>query len=113
MAVVMKGLLVGVAVITAGLPFWGAASAEVRKWADTGTVAAVTVPSRTIVVEIPRGKDSLTVGAEISPDAVLKAEGRTIELSEIKAGDRVRIEWSRREDGDVAHRIIVIQRATK
>ncbi|MFQ5990445.1 MAG: hypothetical protein ACE5K9_11065, partial [Candidatus Methylomirabilales bacterium] len=81
--------------------------AGIQKWGDTGTVAAVTVDSRTIVVEIPRGTDSLTVGAEVLPDAILKADGQEIDLAEIQVGDQVRIEWSRSDQGVVAHKIIV------
>jgi hypothetical protein len=89
----------------------GVAWAGGEKWGDTGNVAAVTIESRTIVVEIPRGKDSLTVGAEVLPNAVIQVERRAIDLSEIRAGDLVRIEWSRGEGGDVAHKIVVIERA--
>jgi hypothetical protein len=46
------------------------------------------------------------------PNAVIKAGDQTIRLSDIRVGDRVRIEWSRGEQGDVAHRIIV-ERAAK
>ena len=81
--------------------------AGMQKWGDTGKVAAVTLESRTIVVEIPRGTDSLTVGAEVLPDAILKADGQAIDLAEIGVGDQVRIEWSRTEQGVLAHKIIV------
>lgn len=108
-AVLWKKFRVGLAAVIASFLLVGAAWAEAQKWGDTGKVAAVTESSRTIVVEIPRGKDSLTVGAEVLPDAVLRAEGRTIGLSEIKAGDRVRIEWSRGERGDMAHKIILLK----
>ncbi|MFQ5961020.1 MAG: hypothetical protein ACE5MG_06460 [Candidatus Methylomirabilales bacterium] len=91
----------------------GATWAGVQKWADTGIVAAVTVESRTVVVEIPREADTLTVGAEVLPDAVLKAEGRTIDLGDIQVEDRVSIEWSRREHGNVVHKIVVIERAPR
>lgn len=106
---VWRKFRVGLAAVLASFLLVGAAWAGAQKWGDTGKVAAVTESSRTIVVEIPRGKDSLTVGAEILPDAVLKADGRTIGLSEIKAGDRVRIEWSRGERGDIAHKIVVLK----
>ncbi|MFQ5656612.1 MAG: hypothetical protein ACE5G5_03660 [Candidatus Methylomirabilales bacterium] len=104
---------VSVLIIFSTLLPLGATWAGVQKWADTGTVAAVTLESRTIVVEIPRGTDSLTVGAEVLPDAVLKADGRTIDLADIQVGDRVSIEWSRGEHGDVVHKIIVIERAPR
>ena len=103
----------GIALIVAILLPLGAAWAQGQKWADTGNVAAVTIASRTIVVEIPRGKDWLTVGAEVLPSAVVQAKGRAIDLSEIRAGDLVRIEWGRGERGDVVHKIEVIERAAK
>lgn len=110
---VRKVSRVSVLIILSTLLPLGATWAGVKQWADTGTVAAVTLESRTIVVEIPRGTDSLTVGAEVLPDAVLKADGRTIDLADIQVGDRVSIEWSRGEHGDVVHKIIVIERAPR
>jgi len=103
----------GLALLLAGTIHLGPAWAGGQKWADTGKVAAVTLASRTIVVQIPRAKDSLTVGAEVLPNAVIKAGDQTIQLSDIRVGDRVRIEWSRGEHGDVAHRIVVVERAAR
>ncbi|MFQ5839216.1 MAG: hypothetical protein ACE5HK_00675 [Candidatus Methylomirabilales bacterium] len=88
---------------------WG----EVKKWGDTGIVSAVTLSSRTIVVEIPRRNQSLTVGAVVLPNAELQADGNKIELADIQVGDRVRIVWSTRADGGVAHKIIVLEQAKK
>jgi hypothetical protein len=102
----------GLALLLASIIYLGSAWAGGQRWADTGKVVAVTLASRTIVVEIPRAKDTLTVGAEVLPNAVIKAGNQTIQLSDIRVGDRVRIEWSRGEQGDVAHRIIV-ERAAK
>ncbi len=51
------------AVLVAGLLPLQAVQAGVQKWGGTGTVSAVTLSSQTIVVEIPRRNDSLTVGA--------------------------------------------------
>ncbi len=113
MTVMSRRACVGLALLVASLLPFGSAWAGVQKWADTGTVAAVTVASRTIVVEIPRGSDSLTVGAEVLPAAVLKAEGQVVDLADIRVGDRVRIEWSRGEQGVVAHKIIVVEPATR
>jgi hypothetical protein len=102
-----------VAVLLAGIIHLGAAWAGSQKWGDTGKVAAVTPESRIIVVEIPRAKDSLTVGGEVLPNAVIKAGDQTIQLSDIRVGDRVRIEWSRGEQGDVVHRVIVLERGAR
>ncbi len=101
------------AIVMASLVSIGTVWAQGQRWGDTGTVSAVTLLSQTIVVEIPRDGDSLTVGAEVLPDAVLKAEGRLIDLSDIQVGDRVHIEWSRHEHGVVAHKILVLQGSTR
>lgn len=111
MGVLSKSFRAGLAMILAAVFFAGGAWAAVEKWGDTGTVAAVTEPSRTIVVEIPKGTEALTVGAELAPDAVLEAQGKAIDLSDIKAGDWVRIEWSRGEHGSIAHKIVILQPA--
>lgn len=98
---------VGLALLVASVLPFQSAWAGIQKWGDIGTVAAVAVDSRTIVVEIPRGTDSLTVGAEVLADAILKADGQAIDLADIQVGDQVRIEWSRSDEGVVAHKIIV------
>lgn len=104
---VSRKAAMGLALFVASLLPFTLTWAGMQKWGDTGNVAAVTPESRTIVVEIPRGTDSLTVGAEVLPDAILKADDQTIDLTEIKVGDQVRIEWSRTEQGVLAHTIIV------
>ncbi len=111
----MVSRLIGMALAlcVASLLLREATWAGLQKWGDTGTVAAVTVASRTIVVEIPRGSDSLTVGAEVLPDAILQSKGRVIDLAQIQIGDRVRIEWSRGEHGVVTHKIVVIEPAAR
>lgn len=86
----------------------GPASA-VGKWGDTGTVAGVSESDRIIVVEIPRGSERLTVGGELAEDAVLKADGKKVDLSGIEVGDRVRIEWSCGDSGCVVHKVVVLQ----
>lgn len=98
---------IGLVLFVASLLPFKLAWARTQKWGDIGEVAAVTVESRTIVVEVPRGTDSLTVGAEVLPDAILKVDGQPISLGDIKVGDQVRIEWSRTEQGVLAHKIIV------
>jgi hypothetical protein len=107
MTVVSRRAALGLALLVASLLPFESAWAGVQKWGDTGKVSAVTVESRTIVVEIPRGTDSLTVGAEVLPEAILEADGQTIDLEDIQVGDQVRIEWSRTEQGILAHKIIV------
>lgn len=100
-----------VAVLIASLLLPGVAWTKALRWGDTGKVSAVTLSSQTIVVEIPRGTQNLTLGAVVKPDAVIQEDGKKIGLSDIRVGDRVRIEWVRTESGDEAHKITVLERA--
>jgi hypothetical protein len=113
MAVVWRGLRAGLATVMATLCFGGSVSAQAQRWADVGKVSAVTVSSRTIVVEAPRGKDNLTVGAEVLPEAVIEAAGQRIGLAEVKVGACIRIAWSRGDHNNRAHRIVVLQQPGK
>ena len=108
-----RALRTGFALIVITFLLPGVTWAGGQKRAGTGTVAAVTIESRTIVVEIPRERDRLRVGAEVLPDAVLRADGRTIDLGNIRPGDQVRITWSRHEHGLAAHEVIVLGQASR
>ncbi len=103
----------GLAVMLTTFIFAGVTWAAAQKRAGAGTVSAITMESRSVVVQIPHGRDSLTVGAEVPPDAVLRADGRAIDLGKIRPGDRVRITWSRHEQGLTAHEIIVLGKASR
>lgn len=94
------------------LAFFGAASAQEAKVGRmskaTGTVAAVTMASKTIVVEAELGgKKNWTIGAEVTGKTKLQADGENITLGDIKVGDKVSITWTRLEDKLVANSIVV------
>ena len=57
---------------------------------------------RTLVVDVPLGKEVLRVGAEVTDKTKLTAAGKAVSLDRLKAGDRVRIEFRRVATGDEA-----------
>ncbi|MEK6716754.1 MAG: hypothetical protein AABZ16_04610 [candidate division NC10 bacterium] len=67
-----------------------------------GTVIAVVPASRTLVVDVPLGKEVLRVGAEVTDKTKLTAAGKAVSLDRLKPGDRVRIEFRRVATGDEA-----------
>jgi hypothetical protein len=68
----------------------------------SGTVTAVTLPSKTIVVEAKIGNSIMTVGAEVPDGTSMKgAKG----LADIAPGDRVTLQYVRSEKGLIAKSI--------
>ncbi len=68
----------------------------------SGTVTAVTLPSKTIVVEANVGNTTMTVGAEVPEGTSIKG-AKT--LADIAAGDRVTLEYVRSDKGLIAKSI--------
>jgi hypothetical protein len=59
-----------------------------------GEVAAIDLQHKTVVVEVPvKGEKMLTVGGQLSPDALLKKGGKKVELAGFKVGDHVWVKW--------------------
>lgn len=94
------------------LAFFGLASAQEEKVSRmskaTGVVKAVTMASKSIVVEAELGgKKNWTIGAEVTDKTKLQADGKTITLEDIKVGNTVTITWTRLEDKLIANSIVV------
>jgi len=68
----------------------------------SGTVTAVTLSSKTIVVEAKVGNSIMTVGAEV-PDGTSFKGAKS--LADIAAGDRVTLHYVRSEKGLIAKSI--------
>jgi hypothetical protein len=68
----------------------------------SGTVTAVTLPSKTIVVEAKVGDSTMTVGAEVPDGTAIKGAKS---LADISAGDRVTLEYVRSDKGLIAKSI--------
>jgi hypothetical protein len=67
-----------------------------------GKVVAVTPKSHTIVVDVPQGKDTLRIGAEVTDHTKILLGGKKASLDALKEGERVRISYHRMSTGDVA-----------
>jgi hypothetical protein len=74
-----------------------------------GKVVAVTPKSRTIVVDVPEGKDTLRIGAEITEHTKVLVGGKKATLDALKEGERVRILYHRTSNGDVATSMVVLR----
>ena len=74
-----------------------------------GKVVAVTPKSRTIVVDVPRGKETLRIGAEITDQTKILVGGKKASLDALTEGERVRIAFHRTNTGDVATSLKVLR----
>jgi len=78
-----------------------AAAAE-RPAGLVGKIVAVVPATRTLVVDVPLGKETLRIGAEVTQKTKLEAAGKAVSLESLKPGDRVRIQFRRVATGDEA-----------
>jgi len=77
--------------------------AETKKPAGlVGTVVAVTTGSKTLVVDVPHGKATLRIGAEVTDRTRIREGSKKASLAELKEGERVRINFRRVATGDEA-----------
>lgn len=67
-----------------------------------GTIVAVVPESRTLVVDVPLGKDVLRIGAEVTKKTRIEAGGAAASFDSLKPGARVRIHFRRIKTGDEA-----------
>ncbi|HEY7677757.1 MAG TPA: hypothetical protein VIG69_11835 [Candidatus Methylomirabilis sp.] len=96
----------GVVAVVTILALQGAAALaaeEARVHAASGTVVAVMEASKTIVIESKLDGKPWIIGAEVADDT--KFAGKAKGLKDLKPGDRVTMQWVRREQGDVVRSI--------
>lgn len=80
------------------------AAAAARSGQGSGTVAALEPAERTVVIEVPQGKETFTVAGPLSPKAVVKKGGKTAQLDDVHVGDHVRVTWHQTAQGhEIAH----------
>ncbi len=87
------------------------ASAAARPSGLMGKIVAVDVPNRTIVVDVPLGKETLRLGAETTDTTKIMAGGKEASLQTLKEGERVRISYHRTDTGDVANSVTAFPQA--
>ncbi len=74
----------------------------------TGTVAAVTAATRTLVVESTLGGQPWILGVVVPDGLAVTIGGKAKQLEDLKAGERVRLRWIREQDRLVAESIEVV-----
>ncbi len=73
-----------------------------------GTVVAVDSGSQTLVMDVPLGKETLRVGAFITPDTKIEAGGKNLTIENLQEGSRVRLNFRRVATGDQALAVNVL-----
>jgi hypothetical protein len=71
----------------------------------TGTITAVDTSHQTVVVEVPHGRDMLTVGGPLSAEAQLKKRGKSVQLTAFLVGEKVTVTWRSTGEGPVIERL--------
>ena len=74
-----------------------------------GRVVAVVPESRTLVVDVPLGKEVLRIGAEVTNRTRIRQGSKKSSLAELKEGERVRINFRRAATGDEALSVDVLR----
>ena len=64
-----------------------------------GTITAIEMGTRTVVVEVSLGKRMFTVGGPLATDAVIKKGKNRAKLNDFKIGDPVIVKWRVTETG--------------
>jgi hypothetical protein len=64
-----------------------------------GDITAIDHEYNTVVVEVPHKGRMLTVGGELSSDAVLKKGGQVVSLLYFHVGERVMVKWKVTKQG--------------
>lgn len=84
--------------------------AETKKPAGlVGTLVAVTPASRTVVVDVPLGKQVLRIGAEVTDRTKIREGSKKASLADLKEGERVRINFRRVATGDEALSVDILR----
>jgi hypothetical protein len=76
-----------------------------------GNIVAVVPESRTLVVDIPLGKEVLRVGAALTEKTKITAAGKAGSLESLQPGARVRLHFRRVATGDEAISVDVLRDA--
>jgi hypothetical protein len=74
-----------------------------------GTILHVTPESRTLVVDVPLGKDVLRIGAAVTDKTKIEAAGKAAPFESLKPGARVRISFRRVVTGNEAISVEVLR----
>jgi hypothetical protein len=88
------------------------ATAAVRIEQMTGTIAAIDPDAKTVVVEVPFGKDKFTVGGPLSSTAIVTNGKRPSQLQALQVGAHATVSWRPTATGQEITRLDVRWRPT-
>ena len=80
-----------------------AVHAASQVYTNRGEITAIEPAYDTVVVEVPKDGQRMTVGGPLVEGAELKKDGRSVQLSDFHTGETVTVRWRYTEKG---HRII-------
>ena len=69
------------------------ATAAVRMERMTGKIAAIDAAAQTVVVKVPLGKGTFTIGGPLSPQAVVTKGKHRAQLQDLQVGAQVTVTW--------------------
>jgi hypothetical protein len=72
-----------------------------RIYRMSGDITAVDLDYHTVVIEVPLGGKTFTVGGPLSSKAVLKKGSQSVSLEDFRVGDRVTVKWEATEQGHI------------
>ncbi len=71
-----------------------------------GLITDINSKYDTVVVEVPMGHEMFTVAGPIHEKAVLKRNGRSVNLDQFQKGDRVTVRWHTTDSGHVIDALV-------
>jgi hypothetical protein len=80
---------------------------SVQSWAGkriyqmSGDITAIDLDYHTVVVEVPLGGKTFTVGGPLSSEAVSKRGSQSVSLEDFRVGDQVTVKWEATEQGHI------------
>ena len=74
-----------------------------------GTIVAIVPSSRTLVVDVPLGKEVLRIGAEVTKETKITTAGAAASFDSLKVGARVRINFRKVATVDEALSVEVLR----
>ncbi len=91
-------LLLGVLLALSAPPALAATIEDGATRTVTGTVAATESRSGGLVVDLPGPKGTLVVAVTLAVGAEITRDGKPVELTELAAGDKVKLTYTRKGD---------------
>lgn len=103
LTVLLGGFLL---VVTGGLS-WAGTIESGQTRTVMGTIAAVDVAYRSVVLEVPRPKGDLTVGVTLAPGVEAQVKNAPLPLSQVAVGEQAELRYTRKDGQLIGLRLVV------